>query len=519
MRSHTLRDLISDQNRLEVLSFDEGNLFFDFSKQLVSSETIGLLTDLAERAGLTTQIAQLFAGEFINRSENRPALHTALRMPTTSQIKVEDQDVIPIIQDSHERAFDFADRIRAKQWLGATGQPISSVVNIGIGGSHLGPYMAYKALSSYCDNIIDCRFISNVDPRDLNTNLSSLDPETTLFIVNSKSFTTSETLTNAESAMEWIEWSLGENPEILQKHFVAVTANKEKAERYGFSPENIYPIWEWIGGRFSISSATSLALMVAVGPENFKTMNEGCHQMDQHFQSSDLNENIPALMGLIGIWNRNFLEYPSHAVIPYSYDLAAFPAYLEQLEMESNGKNMDNDGSLVRYETGPSILGGVGTNAQHAIFQYLHQGTTITPVDFIAFVNPSPSKGTIGKDVVMRQHEALIANCFAQSQGLAIGDTEASHSWSSDGNRPSSTILASRLDPFTLGQLIALYEHKVFTMGALWQINSFDQWGVELGKSLVSNVSNDLAGISTSTGHDSSTRSLIDQYHQRKDKF
>jgi len=516
-RGASLQDLINDQGRVESLSFEVGDIFFDFSKQLLSSETLHLLADLADQVGLERQIEGLFGGAVVNQSENRPALHTALRMPPTLEIEVDGRDVIPLIQAAHRKAEEFAMKIRAKEWLGVTGRPISSVVNIGIGGSHLGPYMAFQALRPYCENNVNCYFISNLDPADLVTNLSSLDPETTLFIINSKSFSTSETLTNTESAMEWVENALGIDSQILQKHFVAVTANKSKAESYGFAPENIFPIWDWVGGRFSVSSATSLAVMVAVGPDNFKRMLEGCRQMDEHFQASSLTENIPALMGLISLWNRNFLGYSSSAVIPYSQDFMFFPAYLEQLEMESNGKNIDREGNLAKYETGPAILGGVGTNAQHSIFQFLHQGTSIIPVDFIAFANPSPSNGTIDNDVVSRQHEALLANCFAQSQGLAIGDPEANGTFSSSGNRPSSTILADRLDPFTLGQLIALYEHKVFTMGAVWQINSFDQWGVELGKSLVNNVASNLAGIPTSSGHDSSTTSLVARYRKRQD--
>ena len=517
VRGLSLRELINDSKRVESLSFERDNLFFDFSKQHLTDETLHLLNDLASHAGLKEKITGLFEGEIVNQSEKRPALHTALRMSPTAQVNVNGQDVIPLIQAAHEMASDFALRVRTKQWLGATGQPISSVVNIGIGGSHLGPYMAFKALRPYCDNSIDCRFISNLDPSDLDTNLSYLNPETTLFIINSKSFSTSETLTNAESAMEWIEKALGTDPQILRKHFVAVTANGEKAESYGFPSDNIFPIWDWVGGRFSISSATSLAVMIAIGPDNFKTLLDGCRKMDQHFETAILTENIPILMGLISIWNRNFLGHHNQAVIPYANDLASFPAYLEQLEMESNGKNVDSEGNLIDYETGPAILGGVGTNAQHAIFQFLHQGTTVIPVDFIAFANPSPTRGDIDNDVVYRQHEALVANCFAQSQALAIGEPKIKGPSSSIGNRPSSTILADRLDPFALGQLIALYEHKVFTISALLRINSFDQWGVELGKSLVDNVASDLAGVPSSVAHDSSTRSLVTQYHMRKD--
>ena len=517
VRSLSLRELINDSKRVESLSFERDDLFFDFSKQFLADETLHLLVDLASHAGLEEKITGMFEGEIVNQSEERPALHTALRMSPTTQVNVDGEDVIPLIQAAHEKASDFALRVRAKEWLGATGKPISSVVNIGIGGSHLGPYMAFKALRPYCENGIDCSFISNLDPADLDTNLSSLNPETTLFIINSKSFSTSETLTNAESALEWIEKSLGTDPQILKKHFVAVTANSDKAESYGFVSDNIFPIWDWVGGRFSVSSATSLAVMIAVGPDNFKTLLDGCRKMDQHFETAILIENIPVLMGLISIWNRNFMSYHTQAVIPYANDLASFPAYLEQLEMESNGKNVDIEGNLIDYETGPAILGGVGTDAQHAIFQFLHQGTTVIPVDFIAFANPAPTRGGVDNDVVYRQHEALLANCFAQSQALAMGEPQRNGHSSSVGNRPSSTILADRLDPFVLGQLISLYEHKVFTIGALLQINSFDQWGVELGKSLVDNVASDLAGVPSSMAHDCSTRSLVTQYHMRKD--
>ena len=512
----SLQELLQDNARVESLSFKAADLFIDFSKQLITSETIDLFNALADHTNLEMQIDDLFTGQIINRSENRPALHTALRMPPSSSVKVADQDIIPLIRSVQEKAAEFAVKVRTKEWLGVTGQPITSVVNIGIGGSHLGPYMAYKALRPFCLSGIDCRFISNIDPADLDANLCSLDPATTLFILNSKSFTTSETLANAQAAVGWVEKALGKNSNVLEKHFVAVTANSEKAETFGFQPNNIFSTWDWIGGRFSVCSPASLAVMIAVGPENFKTILDGCQKMDDHFRTSNLTANVPALMGLIGVWNRNFLGFSNHAVIPYSKDFEHFPTYLEQLEMESNGKHVDREGNKVTLETGPILLGGVGTDAQHSFFQLLHQGTTVVPVDFIAFCEPSLASNNLSIDLIHRQHETLLANCFAQSKALAIGTETDKGNTSSDGNRPSTTILGDRLDPFTLGQLIALYEHKVFTMGVLWEINSFDQWGVELGKSLVDDVASDLTGTDTNKAHDSSTTSLIARYRKRR---
>ncbi len=513
----SLQELLKDNTRAESLSFESEDLFVDFSKQLVTVETLDLLTEVASQMDLETQIQALFAGLPINHSENRPALHTALRMPPSSSVKVEDQNVIPLIIDMQEKTAEFAMRIRTKEWLGVTGQPITAVVNIGIGGSHLGPHMAYTALRPYCISDIDCRFVSNVDPVDLDTNLYSLDPATTLFILNSKSFTTPETIANAQAAMEWAGTALGTDSNVIKKHFVAVTANRERAETFGIHPENIFSTWDWIGGRFSVCSPASLAVMISIGPDNFKLMLDGCQKMDEHFQTTILTENIPVLMGLIGVWNRNFLDFANHAIIPYSKDFEFFPTYLEQLEMESNGKHVDREGNKTTLETSPVVLGGVGTDAQHSFFQLLHQGTTVVPVDFIAFCEPSQSSNALSQDTIHKQHETLLANCFAQSQALAIGTEADKGDASSDGNRPSTTILGGRLDPFTLGQLIALYEHKVFTMGALWQINSFDQWGVELGKSLVSDVADDLATTGMNKDHDSSTTSLIERYQKRRD--
>ncbi|MBG02316.1 MAG: glucose-6-phosphate isomerase [Acidimicrobiaceae bacterium] len=516
IKENSLQELLSDADRVRFLSIEADNLFADFSKQLITEETVNLLADLAEHMNLNAKIDALFAGEIVNTSENRPALHPALRMPPESIVEAKEQNVVPLIHGMNERTFEFAMKVRNKKWLGATGKPITSVVNIGIGGSHLGPYMAYKALQPYSLNEIDCRFVSNIDPTDINTNLHSLDPETTLFIINSKSFTTSETSMNAQTALTWIEKTLGENTNAIYQHFVAVTANTKEAEKFGFKPENIFSTWDWVGGRFSVSSSASLAVMIAIGPDNFRKLLDGCQMMDEHFRTSEITQNMPALMGLIAIWNRNFFGFPNQAVIPYSKSFEHFPSYLEQLEMESNGKNIDQEGNRVNLETSPVVLGGVGTDAQHSFFQLFHQGTTIVPIDFIAFCDPTQPSNSLSQDTIRKQHEILLANCFAQSQALAIGSKTDNPNTSLGGNRPSTTILGDRLDPLTLGQLIALYEHKVFTMGAVWQINSFDQWGVELGKSIVNDVLDDLTSAGTNKDHDSSTASLIARYQMRR---
>ena len=515
LQGTTLKDLIiEDSVRTEGLSFEIGDLFVDFSKQLVTDETIDLLVALAYELGLPEKINALFSGEIINLSENRPALHTALRVP--EGVTADDN---PVIRDALNKASEFSSAIRSGKWLGATGKPITAIVNVGIGGSHLGPFMVSAALKAYTEKSITCRFVSNIDPMDIDSQLSSLDPETTLFIINSKSFTTSETITNAKTALHWARNALGSDINLLEQHFVAVTANTQAAESFGILKENIFSTWDWVGGRFSVCSPTSLVAMIAIGPENFQTMLKGCHSVDEHFRSAEISINVPALMGLIGIWNRNFLGHANHAVIPYSTELAPFPSYLQQLEMESNGKQIRQDGSRVTTQTSPVVLGGIGTDAQHSFFQLLHQGTTIIPADFLAFCKPSLPAVNLPDEIALRQHEILLANCFAQSKALALGSSSGSEPFSSDGNRPSTTILGNRLDPFALGQLVALYEHKVFTMGVLWQINSFDQWGVQLGKSLAEIITKDLTETKGHSDHDSSTKSLLARYQKSREIY
>ena len=513
LKEMTLKDLLfEDSSRTEDLSFEIQDLCIDFSKQLITGETIDLLSALAYERGLSEKIHALFSGEIVNTSENRPALHTALRLSTGPS-----EDVSSIVRDALSKASEFSSAIRSGKWVGATGKPITSIVNIGIGGSHLGPFMMSAALRPYAEESITCRFVSNIDPAAIDSQLNLLEPESTLFIINSKSFTTSETITNAETAVQWARNALGSEDNLLKKHFVAVTANPEAAENFGVLKENIFPIWDWVGGRFSVCSSASLAVMIAIGAENFQKLLEGCHSIDEHFRSTDLSNNVPALMGMIGIWNRNFLGYGNHAVIPYSADLTHFPSYLQQLEMESNGKQIRQDGNRVVTQTSPVILGGPGTDAQHSFFQLLHQGTTIIPTDFITFSKPSLPVGNLSQEIVLRQHEILVANCFAQSKALAVGSDSGSEPFLSDGNRPSTTILGDRLDPFTLGQLVALYEHKVFTMGVLWQINSFDQWGVQLGKSLAEIIAKDLTETKGHSDHDSSTKSLLARYQKSRE--
>ena len=507
-----LKDLlVEDPSRVEGLSFEIDNLYVDFSKQMLTKETLDLLVALGNELNLSEKINNLFAGEIVNVSENRPALHTALRLSNGSRT-----DKSRVIKDELDKAKEFSLLVRSGKWIGATGKPIEAIVNIGIGGSHLGPLMANTALRSFAKEKMECRFVSNIDPADIDSKLHSLDPESTILIINSKSFATAETITNAKTAITWLTDSLGSKKEVVAQHVVAVTANPDVAESFGILKENIFSIWDWVGGRFSVCSSVSLAVMIAVGPENFQLMLDGARGIDEHFRSTDLSRNVPVLMGLIGVWNRNFLGYGNHALLTYSEDLKYFPSYLEQLEMESNGKQTRLDGNKVTQHTSPVVLGGVGTDAQHSFFQLLHQGTIIIPSDFIVFCKPSISSDILRDEIILKQHEVLVANCFAQSKALAIGSDHEANDHNSDGNRPSTTILGTRLDPYTLGQLIALYEHKVFTMGAIWHINSFDQGGVQLGKTLATDITNNLASNSDFSGHDPSTKSLLSIYEQRR---
>jgi glucose-6-phosphate isomerase len=483
----------SDDARAERLTFQAGDLVVDLSKHLIDDEIMHALLELAEAARLEEQIEAMFAGERINTSEDRAVLHTALRAAPGDSFTVDGQDVISGVHEVLERMSDFSERVRSGSWKGHTGERIESVVNIGIGGSDLGPAMAYRALRPYVDPALEAHFVSNVDPAHLTAVLDRVDAARTLFIVSSKSFTTTETLSNARTARDWLVDAFGEDA--VSRHFVAVSVNEPEVTEFGIDRENMFQFWDWVGGRYSLDSAIGLSLMIAIGPERFREMLAGFRTIDRHFRETPPDRNVPALLGLIGIWYRNFLEIPTYAVLPYSEDLGRFPAYLQQLDMESNGKRVRRDGTPVEGETGPIVWGEPGTNAQHAFYQLLHQGTTLVPADLIGFVEPHEDHGG--------QHDLLMANLIAQAEALAFGktteevrssgvDRELAPHRTFPGNRPTTAILAPLLTPSVLGQLIALYEHKVFTQGTIWDINSFDQWGVELGKQLATTIAGEL---------------------------
>ncbi|MCL9760747.1 glucose-6-phosphate isomerase [Frankia sp. AiPa1] len=521
--SATLRDLFDgDPKRGETFTAEADGLYLDYSKNLLTERTLELLVALADRAGLAGRIDAMFAGERINITENRPVLHVALRAGRDARIEVDGENVVPRVHEVLDRMGDFADRVRSGAWRGATGERIRTVVNIGIGGSDLGPAMAYGALRDYADRAIECRFVSNVDPTDIWEATTDLDPATTLFIVASKTFTTLETIANARAARAWLTGQLGE--EAVSRHFVAVSTNAEKVAEFGIDTANMFGFWDWVGGRYSVDSAIGLSLMISIGPDGFRSFLDGFAVMDAHFRSAPFERNLPVLLALIGIWYRDFLGYSTHAVLPYSQYLDRFAAYLQQLDMESNGKRVDLAGRPVRTRTGPVVWGTPGTNGQHAYYQLLHQGTTVVPADFIGFVTPNhPGVGPAdGPD----QHALLLANFLAQTEALAFGKpaeavaAEGVADWlvphrTFPGNRPTNTLLVPRLTPFTLGQLIALYEHKVFTQGTIWGINSFDQWGVELGKVLAGRIVPELtAAAEPPLRHDSSTNALIRRLRQ-----
>lgn len=486
LSGRTLRDLFdADPDRAERMSVRAGELFLDYSKQRATAETIELLIALAERAGLRERIEAMFTGEHINVSEDRAVLHVALRMPREAELTVDGQDVVGDVHAVLEKMSAFAERLRGQEWRGQTGEPIRTVVNIGIGGSDLGPAMAYEALRDYADAGISARFVSNVDPADILGVLRDLDPAGTLFVVSSKTFTTLETLTNARVARDWLVAALGE--EAVAKHFVAVSTNAEKVAEFGIDTENMFGFWDWVGGRYSYDGAIGLSLMIAVGPERFREMLDGFHRMDQHFRTAPLAENMPVLMGLLGLWYADFFGAETRAVLPYSQRLHRFPAYLQQLTMESNGKSVRADGTPVGVQTGEIFWGEPGTNGQHAFYQLLHQGTRLVPADFIGFAQPFEDREGM--------HDILTANLLAQTTALAFGKTAEEIAAEGTppeivphkvmpGNRPTSTILAPKLTPGTLGQLVALYEHVVFVEGTVWGVDSFDQWGVELGKKM-----------------------------------
>ncbi len=516
LRDATLRDLFAaDPRRGTAMTVETDGLLLDYSKNRVTSETLRRLVALAERIGLRGRIDAMFAGERINVTEDRAVLHVALRAPRNSHILVDGTDVVQAVHAVLDKMGDFAARVRSGTWTGYTGQRIRTVVNIGIGGSDLGPAMAYDALRSYTDRDISCRFVSNVDAADIVEATRDLDPAQTLFVVSSKTFTTIETLTNATTARRWLLDALGDDAAV-RSHFVAVSTNTEKVAEFGIDPENMFEFWDWVGGRYSYDSAIGLSLMIAVGVERFAEMLAGFHAMDEHFRRAPFERNLPVLLGLLGVWYRDFFDAQTQAVLPYSNYLGRFPAYLQQLDMESNGKSVTREGTPVAVPTGPIVWGTPGTNGQHAYYQLLHQGTALIPCDFIGFVAPN--------DDVGRHHDLLMANFFAQTEALAFGKTrtevEAEGVPAAQvphrtfvGNRPTNTILAPQLTPYVLGQLVALYEHRVFTMGAVWDINSFDQWGVELGKMLANRIAPELeSGDEPDLQHDSSTNALIRRY-------
>ncbi|MHB8399079.1 MAG: glucose-6-phosphate isomerase [Candidatus Limnocylindrales bacterium] len=523
VRGTHLRDLFAaDTGRGERMIAEAAGLFLDYSKNRVTDETLGLLLALARRAGLRERIEAMFRGERINTTEDRAVLHVALRAPEGMRIELDGHDVVPDVHAVLDRMATFSDRIRSGEWTGHSGRPIRNIVNIGIGGSDLGPAMAYDALRWYSDRRLTVRFVSNVDGTDIAEATRDLDPAETLFIVCSKTFTTLETLTNARSAREWSLAGLGGDEAAVARHFVAVSTNAPKVAEFGIDPANMFEFWDWVGGRYSYDSAIGLSLMVAIGPDRFREMLAGFHAMDEHFRSAPLERNLPVLLGVIGLWYDDFLGAQTHAILPYSQYLDRFPAYLQQLDMESNGKSVDRDGRPLTVQTGPIVWGTPGTNGQHAYYQLIHQGTKLIPADFIGFVHPAEEVGGESGG----HHDLLMANFFAQTEALAFGKPreqviaegvparQVAHRTFA-GNHPTNTILADRLDPRTLGALVALYEHKVFTQGTIWGIDSFDQWGVELGKVLALRISPELTSPEApALGHDSSTDALIRRYRR-----
>jgi glucose-6-phosphate isomerase len=520
IRDAHLRDLFAtDPERATRLSVQAADLYVDYSKNLITDETVELLAALARRAGLSDRIAAMFAGEHINTSEDRAVLHTALRLPREASLTVDGQDVVADVHAVLDAMAGFARRVRSGEWLGHTGQRIATVVNIGIGGSDLGPVMAYEALAPYRDAGIACRFISNIDPTDLSLTLADLDPATTLFVVVSKTFSTLETLTNATEARRWLLAGLGGAESAVAKHFVAVSTNEQRVREFGIDPANMFGFWDWVGGRYSFDSAVGLSLMLAIGPERFDEMLAGFHAVDEHFRTTAVKRNVPALLGLLNVWYNNFLGAQTHAVLPYSQLLHRFPAYLQQLTMESNGKSVTRDGEPVSCQTGEVFFGEPGTNGQHAFYQLIHQGTKLIPADFIGFCEPNYD--------VDEMHDLFMSNYFAQTAVLAFGRTReevAAQGVAPDvvphkvmaGNHPTTSILAPKLTAGTLGQLVALYEHIVFTEGIIWGVDSFDQWGVELGKEMARQLTPLLTGGATDTGQDASTTALINRYRQER---
>jgi glucose-6-phosphate isomerase len=517
-----LRQLFADDpKRGERLSVEALGLHLDYSKNHITDETLSLLIKLARVSGLQERIDAMFRGEKINLTEKRAVLHTALRVPRDFSIPVDGEDVVPKVHAVLDRMGAFATRVRTGEWKGHTGKRIRNVINVGIGGSDLGPVMAYEALKHYSDRRMTFRFVSNVDSTDLAEAVRELDPAETMFVISSKTFTTLETMTNARSARDWLLAGLGGDEKSVAKHFVAVSTNASEVSKFGIDTANMFEFWDWVGGRYSMSSAIGLSTMVAIGPDNFQSMLSGLHQMDEHFRTTPFERNLPVLMGLLALWYNDFFGAQTVAVLPYEQYLKRFPAYLQQLTMESNGKHVTVDGKRVAQPTGPIYWGEPGTNGQHSFYQLIHQGTRFVPCDFIAFCQ---SLNPIG-----RHHDMLFANVCAQTEALAFGKTleelkaEDTPEWLAphrvfEGNRPSNTILAKRLTPETLGKLVALYEHSVFTQGAIWNIDSFDQWGVELGKVLAQAIIPELESkAGPKLSHDSSTNNLISYYRKSRE--
>ncbi|MFI6956492.1 glucose-6-phosphate isomerase [Nocardia sp. NPDC050408] len=496
-----------DPRRGTELSAEHDGVVLDYSKNVITDRTLSLLMRLARDRGVAAGIDAMFGGARINTTENRAVLHTVLRTPAEESVMLDGVDVVRSVHEVLERMSDLADAIRSGRWRGATGRPVRTVVNIGIGGSDLGPGMAYHALREFAHDAVEARFVSNVDGHDIDRVLGDLDPETTVFIVSSKTFTTVETLTNARTARRWLVDRLGD--EAVGKHFVAVSTNADEVAAFGIDPANMFEFWNWVGGRYSLPSAIGLSLMIVIGPEQFRELLAGAHSIDRHFRTAPLEQNLPVLLGMLGIWHRNFCGAQAFAVLPYDQRLALLPAYLQQLDMESNGKSVDRHGRPIGVDTAPILWGAPGTNGQHAFFQMLHQGTTPVPSDFIGVLEPTHTHRV--------HHDLLMANLFAQTRALAFGDLDSSGERpphrSFPGDRPSNTILLPRLTPYTLGQLLALYEHKVFVQGWIWGVNSFDQWGVELGKNLATGIYDDLES-DRAPALDSSTNALMMRYRR-----
>jgi glucose-6-phosphate isomerase len=515
-----MRDLFAkDPGRGTRLVCDAQGIYLDYSKNRLTDDTMRLLLDLAGAAGLRTGIDAMFRGDKLNVTEKRAVLHVALRAPAGATINVDGENVVPKVHAVIEKMTGFANRVRSGEWKGHTGKRIRHIVNIGIGGSDLGPVMAYEALRAYSDRALTFHFVSNVDGTDIAESTRGLHPEETLFIVCSKTFTTQETLVNAQTAREWCLRTL-KNDQAVARHFVAVSTNADEVAKFGIDPANMFEFWDWVGGRYSLPSAIGLSLMVAIGPERFREMLAGYHAMDEHFRTAPFDKNLPVLLGLIGLWYVNFFGAESQAILPYDHYLGRLSAYLQQLDMESNGKRVDRDGNVVNYNTGPVIWGQPGTNGQHAYYQLIHQGTRLIPCDFIGFCR---SLNPLGQ-----HHDLLASNLFAQTEALAFGKTAAEVEAEGTspalvphrtfpGNRPTNTILVEQLTPGILGKLIALYEHKVFVQGMIWRINSFDQWGVELGKVLAKRITPELtSGTDPDLRHDSSTNALIRRYRRSR---